>query len=250
MKKLPSLLGSMTKVLSRRGGLPAAATPFQRTDEHAVGKHAAFLERIAAGPIELLFLGDSITRRWEDNPAIWESAFGEFSAANFGVGADRCQDLLWRIENGELESISPKLVVLLVGTNNAPEDRGRDIAAGIERIVEMLRRKAPEARILLLAILPRGPRRGEGGYGPEARRVSRAIAEANAMLRGMADGDRLVFADLGGHFLDERGRLRRELLPDALHPGEEGYRALARVLRPLIVALMDGSGAAGGSGRL
>ncbi|MDP3178275.1 MAG: GDSL-type esterase/lipase family protein [Spirochaetaceae bacterium] len=239
----------MKKLLSRRGAPPAAAIPFKRTDEHAVGKHAAFLERIEEGPIELLFLGDSITRRWEDNPGIWDSAFGEFSPANFGVGADRCQDLLWRIENGELESISPKLVVLLVGTNNAPGDRGRDIAAGIARIVETLRKKAPEARILLLAIIPRGPHRGEEGYGPEAKRVSRAIAEANAILRGMADGDRIVFADLSRHFLDDRGRLRRELLPDGLHPGEEGYRVLARFLRPLIAALMAGSCPAGEPGR-
>ncbi len=224
---------------------PASTVPFRRTDEDALQRHAAYLCRVAAGPIGLLFLGDSITRRWEEHQEAWEAAFGEYSPANFGVGGDRCQDLLWRIENGELEGCSPALVVLLIGTNNAPEDRGRDIAAGVARIVEALELRLPDAGILLLAILPRGARRGEDGFGPEASRVSRAIAEANGILRGMADGERLLFADLGSLFLDGRGRVDARLVPDRLHPGEEGYRVLAEVLRPLVAASMAKRGQGG-----
>jgi beta-glucosidase len=223
--------------------IPAALAAVQRTDDHAVERHAACLARLRQGPIELLFLGDSITRRLSDVGDLWEKHFSRHEAANFGVGSDETGNLLWRIQNGELDGIAPKLIVLLIGTNNAPRDRGRDIAEAIERILHVIRGKCPSSRILLLALLPRGPSRGEEDWTPADAVTSKAIAQANRILSRRISMRRirisnLCHADLGPLFLDARGRTRSDLMPDRLHPGREGYEMLTAVLETLVDELM------------
>jgi beta-glucosidase len=219
----------------------AALLPVQRTDDHAVERHEACLARLRSGPIDLLFLGDSITRRMSDEGDLWKRHFAPHEAANFGVGSDETGNLLWRIRNGELDGISPKLVVLLIGTNNAVRDRGRDIAAAIELIISTIRRKCPSSRILLLGILPRGASRGEEAWTPADGKTAKAIAQANRILarrvrRRFASAVRYV--DLGPLFLDARGRTRQDLMPDRLHPGREGYELFTAVLRDIVDHLM------------
>lgn len=223
--------------------IQAASVPVQRTDDHAVERHAAILARLKEGPIELLFLGDSITRRLSDVGDLWQKHFGAYAAANFGVGSDETGNLLWRILNGELEGVDPKLIVLLIGTNNAPRDRGRDIAAAIELILRVIRRKCPSSRILLLAILPRGASRGEEEWTPSDAKTSKAIAQANRILSRRISARRinisnLCYADLGSLFLDGRGRTRSDLMPDRLHPGRDGYEMLTAVLESLVKDLI------------
>ncbi len=224
--------------------LSPALVAVQRTDEHAVERHAACLSRLREGPIELLFLGDSITRRLSDVGDLWKRYFGAYAAANFGVGSDETGHLLWRIRNGELEGIDPKLIVLLIGTNNAPRDRGRDIAEATERILRVIRRKCPASRILLLALLPRGPSRGEGEWSPADAKTARAIRRANRILARRVSERRigisnLCYVDLGSLFLDGRGRTRSDLMPDRLHPGRDGFELLAPVLADLVRDLIS-----------
>jgi beta-glucosidase len=222
-----------------RRQLPAAAIAVERTDEHALERREAFRTRKASGPIGLLFIGDSITRRWVEAPDIWEKYFGRYNPANFGVGGEATQNLLWRLENGELDGISPRVVVLLIGTNNAPEGgRARDIAIAVERIVKIIREKLPRTRILIQGIYPRGLRRGEEGYNREAARITRVIKAANRRIKKLADGDIVRYAYFGDLFLDDKGRVRADILPDRLHLNAAGYAVLAPALAPIVDEMM------------
>src|SRR5262252_3849901 len=123
--------------------------------------HEGFLKRAKEGKIDLLFLGDSITQGWGNN-AVWQKHYGALHAANFGIGGDTTENVLWRIQNGEIEGISPKVVVLLIGTNNfGLEGHPPDgIAKGVATIVQTLRKKLPSTKVLLLAIFPRDEKPG------------------------------------------------------------------------------------------
>src|SRR6185369_6839502 len=114
-------------------------------------KHEQFLARAKAGPIGVLFLGDSITEGWAKAPHIWEHYFAKYQPTNFGIGGDQTQHVIWRIENGELDGISPKVVVLMLGTNNSGAHTAAQIAAADRKIVQMIRTRLPGAKILLLA---------------------------------------------------------------------------------------------------
>ncbi len=115
--------------------------------------HERFVAQAKEGKARLVFLGDSITAGWGGKTAIWNEAFGKYDPVNFGIGGDRAQHVLWRIENGELEVIKPKAVVLMIGTNNSGADSAEDIAKGITAIVDTIKTKQPQAKILLLAVL-------------------------------------------------------------------------------------------------
>src|SRR5205823_4872497 len=121
--------------------------------------HAAFLERGRQGPIGVLFLGDSITEGWIKAPHIWQHYYESRQPANFGIGGDRTEHVVWRIENGELDGIHPKVVVLMLGTNNSGSNTAEEIAAADKKIVGMIRAKVPEAKVLVLAIFPRGAKK-------------------------------------------------------------------------------------------
>ena len=129
----------------------------ERDDDHHKEKHGYILNLIKAERIDCVFLGDSITRRWEDNRDEWNRYFGEFSCANFGVGGDTLENLKWRIENGELDGFTPKLIVLLIGTNNLPDNNARMVSEGILEIVSIIQNKQPEVPVTLLGLLPATP---------------------------------------------------------------------------------------------
>src|SRR5690606_18268051 len=122
-------------------------------------KHQAFLKRIKEGPIDLLFLGDSITEGWKNATRVWQEHYGSFRPANFGIGGDRTQHVLWRIQNGELDGIKPKVVVLMIGTNNSGTNTAAQIAAANRKIVQQIRTKLPATKVLVLGIFPRGVRK-------------------------------------------------------------------------------------------
>src|SRR5688572_22535377 len=119
--------------------------------------HESFLALGKSGPIGVLFLGDSITRGWTKAPHVWEHYYGKYQPANFGIGGDQTQHVIWRIENGELDGTRPKVVVLMLGTNNTTLHTAPEIVAADKKIVGLIRTKIPEARVLLVAIFPRGP---------------------------------------------------------------------------------------------
>ena len=149
--------------------------------------HQWFLMQAAQGDAGLVFFGDSITESWNENPTIWAAAFGKFRPLNFGIGGDRTQHVLWRIVNGELDAIRPRVAVVTIGTNNIFCDSASEIAVGIARIAEQIHARSPATKVLLMGILPRSEK-------PDFCRER--VGEVNALLARLADGDRTHFLDL------------------------------------------------------
>jgi lysophospholipase L1-like esterase len=215
-----------------------ATTPVERPEERNQQRHAKFNEVSKEGTAEVVFLGDSITQGWEGKgKAMWEQHFAPMKAANFGIGGDRTEHVLWRLANGNFDGLKPKLVVLMIGTNNTGH-QGRDgyactaeqTAEGVKEILAVLEKKAPEAKVLLLGIFPRGA---------DAMDKFRAQNEAtNAIVKTYADGKRVFWKDLGSVFLEKDGTLSKEIMPDLLHLNEKGYQMWAEAILPDVVALM------------
>lgn len=193
-------------------------------------KHESFLKRGKEGPIGVLFLGDSITAGWAGSgKKVWEENFSQYQPANFGIGGDRTQHVLWRIANGELDGINPKVVVLMIGTNNNgyPVE---DIIKGDKKIVEQIHAKLPNAKLLLLAIFPRGV---------EANNPLRTkLAEVNKEIAKLHDGKKTFYLDIGDKFLEADGTLPKDIMPDALHPNEKGYQIWAAAIKQPLADLM------------
>ncbi len=202
-----------------------------------VPKATAFHERFVAearqGGIDLLFLGDSITQYWGDpgrGLPVWQKEFGQMRAANFGINGDRIQHVLWRLQNGEGTGFSPKLVVLLLGTNNTtPRNTAAEVIAGLAAVVTELKKDFPQAKILLLGILPRGKK-------DDPKRVQ--IVEINRALAGWEEPGRFRFLDIGGQFLDANGEIPVDLMPDGLHPNLKGYEIFANAIREPVRQLL------------
>lgn len=178
---------------------------------------------------DLVFFGDSITEGWNEHPTIWASAFGLYKPLNFGMGGDRTQHILWRIENGELDGIEPKVVVIMIGTNNITSDTASGIASGIARIVELIRAKSPATKVLLLGIFPRGKK-------PDPYRER--VKEVNLTIKKLDDNKNVFFLDLGGKFLQSDGTMTKEIMPDFLHPSAKGYQIWAEGMAPLLETLV------------
>jgi lysophospholipase L1-like esterase len=212
--------------------------PAARYDANSLVAHAQLLEKTKRGRIDVYFVGDSITRRWgaTDYPemlANWRKNFFGWNAGNFGWGADRTENILWRLENGELDGVNPKAIVVLAGTNNVGTQPGGEqkvagIVRGIEAIVWACRRKAPGATIILTAILPRNDNLA---VMPEINRI-------NLDLRKLADGSTVRFLDINDRLADENGRLFPGMMGDGLHPTLKGYQVWADALRPILAELL------------
>lgn len=198
-------------------------------------RHESFIERTKSGPIGILFLGDSITEGWRSVPEIWEKHYGTHQPANFGIGGDQTQHVIWRIENGELDGISPKVVVLMLGTNNSAGHTAAQIAAADRKIVGLIRQKLPETKVLLLAIFPRGPRMNRQGVVTDDG-VSRmnVIREVNAELAKLEDGHSVRFLDIGARFQGADGKIPSDVMPDQLHLSPKGYQIWADAMQPLL----------------
>jgi lysophospholipase L1-like esterase len=232
--------------------LPAlAATPklsaseaFEKQDKGVfLKKHEAILARAKSGPVGLLFLGDSITERWHIAPHIWEAYYGKYQPANFGIGGDRTQNVIWRIEHGELDGIAPKVTVLMLGTNNSLDYTAEEIAAADRKIVGMIRTKLPDTKILLLGVFPRGPRDAKGGpitpaAVEEAAKRMLTIDAVNRDLAQLDDGKTIRFLNINATFLGQDGRIPNTIMPDQLHPGAAGYQLWADAMQPLLEGML------------
>lgn len=193
--------------------------------------HERFVATARAGKAGLVFLGDSITAGWGAQPKIWEASFGAYQPVNFGIGGDRTQHVLWRITNGELDGIQPKAVVLMIGTNNTGSHSAEDIAKGVTAIVQTIRAKQPQAKILLLAVFPRGEK-----SSPNAARDK--IKQVNAIIAKLDDGNHVFFLDIGDKFLQPDGSLTKDIMPDFLHLSAAGYQIWADAIGPKLAELM------------
>lgn len=223
---------------------PAGDVPVARADANSQLAHAQLLEKARRGRIDLYFLGDSITRRWgasdEQYGALlenWRQNFHGWNAANFGWGGDTTQNILWRLQNGELDNVNPKVVVLMAGTNNVgrkspagPDDpRVEETARGIKAIVELCRRKAPRANVILMGITPRN----------DNMAVMPLIDEINRRIAKLADGKRIRYVNINDRLADREGRLYEGMHNgDKLHLDLKGYQVWADALKPILHKLL------------
>jgi (4-O-methyl)-D-glucuronate---lignin esterase len=215
-----------------------ADEPRVRADRNSHIAHQQLLAKAKSGGIDLYFEGDSITRRWGalDYPALlahWNKTFHGWNAADFAWGGDRTENILWRIENGELDAVGPRVIVLLAGTNNIGKEPGddakvKDVTRGLQAIVDVCRRKAPAATIVLTAIFPRN----------DNPAVMPTIDRINANLAKMADGKSVRFLDVNVRLADASGTLFDGMMVDGLHPTLKGYEVWAEGLTPILTELL------------
>jgi len=217
---------------------PAPAKPAVNTATQAaprsgrwMQRHEAMNTRIAKGNVDLVFIGDSITQGWEGSgKAVWAEHYGSRNAVNLGIGGDRTQHVIWRLDNGNLKGVSPKLAVIMIGTNNSGSNTSEEIAAGVTAIVRQLQKKTPKTQILLLGTFPRGK------DASDARR--QVNAKSNAIVAKLAKDDNVTYLDIGDKFLSKDGSLSREIMPDLLHLSEKGYQIWATSIESEVDRLM------------
>ncbi len=220
-----------------------ADKPVARTDANSRIAHEQLLAKRSQGKIDIYFEGDSITRRWgaTDYPQLlenWKKNFFGWSAADFGWGADRVENILWRIENGELDGVNPKVIVLLAGTNNVGskvpaegiEAAAANVAKGLEALLRAMRAKAPNATIILMGIFPRN----------DNRDVMPEIDQINASLAKLADGSKIRYLNINSKLADRDGKLYDGMMNerDQLHPMLGGYQVWADALKPIFTKLL------------
>jgi lysophospholipase L1-like esterase len=231
-----------------------AATPSPRMgkggkpDAGWMKRHEGFVVISKKGDVNVLFLGDSITDAWSGQKAWkkylqplkaanvdqveqfvlalgWKKYFQPLKAANFGIGGDRTQHVLWRIEQGQLDGIKAKVAVVMIGTNNSnnQDNTEAEILEGVAAIVQQIRTRQPDTKILLLGIFPRGKtfsaQRGK-------------ILQVNEALARLDDGSHIFYLDLGSQYIENDGSISKSIMPDYLHPNEAGYRIWANATEP------------------
>lgn len=189
-------------------------------------RHADDIEVARAGQAEILFLGDSITQGWEHSSS-YKRRFSQYDPANFGVGGDRTENLLWRLQHGAVGNLDPKAIVLLIGVNNFGQrnDSPEAVFEGVKANVELLKASFPKANILVLGILP-------WGENPDDPNRLRAKA-ANELLESL-EAERVRIADVGSRFLEADGSISKDVMADFLHPTDEGYQRLTDAVLPIL----------------
>jgi lysophospholipase L1-like esterase len=199
-----------------------------------IPRHKQFLAIAKKGGVEVLFLGDSITEAWEGaGREAWKKAFEPLKAANFGIGGDQTGHVLWRLTEGqELEGITPKVAVLMIGTNNSGRDSAKQIAAGIKLIVKTIKEKSPTTKVLLLGIFPRGAKAETD--------IRKKLANVNKIIAKLDDGGKTVkYLDIGAKFLEEDGSLSKSIMPDYLHLSPRGYEIWAEAVTPTLKEMLN-----------
>jgi lysophospholipase L1-like esterase len=227
-----------TVVFGQQLDKPQAIVPDVQTADWAKSwwgpRHEEKLkEKEARGKIDLLMIGDSITHGWEQTgKAIWDKYYGKRNALNIGFSGDRTEHVIWRLQHGEVDGISPRLAVIMIGTNNAGhrQDKPEDTAAGIKAIVAELRTRLPDTKCLILAIFPRGEQPDDS-----LRKLNDAT---NKIIQGLADDKNVFFLDINDQFVDDHGTLPKDIMPDLLHPNEKGYELWAAAMEPTVKKLM------------
>ncbi len=211
--------------------LPTSLQPAARSGR-LMERHKRFNERVKQGNVDLTLVGDSITQGWEGaGKDVWAKYYAKRNAVNLGIGGDRTQHVLWRLDHGNIDGISPKAAVLMIGTNNSngTDNTAEEIGAGITAIVKKLRQKLPDTKVLILAVFPRGAK-------PSAQREKNA--KASEIAAKLADDKMIFYLDIGPKFLTDDGTLTKEIMPDLLHLSPKGYEIWAEATEPSVAQLM------------
>ena len=224
--------------------------------KNANSRHEEKVKAVQAGTFDLALIGDSITHtlgdmndgKYAPNQAVWKRHFEPRRAINLGMNGQRTEEILWNLQNGQLEfTQSPKVMVLLIGTNNA-DDRHfarthspEEIFAGTRAIVELIRRRHPSTKILIVRIFPRGGD-GEKGVSPPTFNSSAKCIEtcrrAGELTARLADGKHVFWLDVNHVFLRSNGTINTELMWDLLHPSPAGAEAWVQAIEPTLAKLM------------
>lgn len=193
-------------------------------------RHQAMNDRAKQGHVDLIYIGDSIVGSWKwDGEPVWDYYYAKRNGVVLGISGDRTEQVLWRLQNGNIDGISPKLAVLMIGQNNGPFNTGEEIAAGVTAIVETLRKKLPTTKILLLAIFQRREH-------PTPERA--VLDQANQIIQRLADDKQVFYMDVNHLFVKPNGDIRASLMPDFEHPNEEGHRVWAAATEAKVAELM------------
>lgn len=214
--------------VSAAGGAPISPGP-REGDATLQAKwqaqHAGFVSRAQQGNIDILLLGDSITHRWPED--LWDKAFGPLKAGRFGIEGEQVQNLYWRLQNGELDGLKPKVVVFLIGTNNVPREfRAVDIADTVGAMVRLVQEKSPATKALLLGVLPRNEK--------PTNIMRDRITLLNEGLAKLDNGSTVRYLDLTGDVTTPEGLITREAMPDFLHPSRTTYEVMMKKIAPQI----------------
>ena len=231
------------KLLRGESPFEPADQPVPRTDANSMKAHEQLLAKRKAGQIDVYFAGDSITRRWgtsdpqyADLYENWKRNFTGWNAANFGWGADKTQHMLWRLRNGELDGVNPKVVVLMAGTNNVGkatplgdiEARAAEVARGVAALVGEIRQRAPAATVVITGITPRD----------DNVDVMPVIDQANAQIARLADGKRVRYININAQLALPDGHLREGMAHDGLHLTPKAYQLWADALKPILTEIL------------
>ena len=220
----------------RTDDFSSAVIPVSKTGWWA-DRHKAKLARAKQGSVDLLFIGDSITHGWENKKAkaTWDKYYAHRKPYNIGYSGDRTENVLWRLNNGEIDNISPKVAVIMIGTNNTDgvhfpvAHSGAKVAQGINEICQTLRTKLPNTKILILSTFPFGQK-------PNARRD--VIDETNRIVSKLQDNKNIFFLDISQKFLNPDQTMEKEIMPDFLHPSAKGYQIWAQAMEPILTKLL------------
>ena len=222
------------------GGFRSRADqPAPRRDANSQLAHEQLLAKAKQGGIDIYFEGDSITRRWGTSDAVWRqnlanwnANFFGWNAADFGWGADAIQNILWRLENGELDGVNPKIIVVLAGINNIPralnDDQTADVERGLKKILDVCQEKAPDAIIVLTAIFPRN----------DNMSAVPTIFKIDEDMAKWADGKKIRFLNVNDKLADQAGQQFPGLFVDRLHPTPKGYQIWADGLKPIFTEIL------------
>ena len=211
-------------------------------------RHEAWLDaqrkrdaRLRDGNVDVLLIGDSITAGWSRHPELIKKCFGDLHVVNLGHPADKTENILWRLQDHFFEKVNPGVAVIMAGTNNSNHEEytPEQIAGGVRAIVAEIRKKLPQTKILLLGIFPRGSQgqrieikqgRTAAGMNPQWAKID----AVNRMLAAFADGREVVYLNINREFVNEKGELPVEVMPDLLHPNERGYEIWGRTMQPVV----------------
>jgi lysophospholipase L1-like esterase len=210
--------------------IPLSVIPTKRSEDWWLARHQQKLVELQGinEPIDILFMGDSITHAWEvEGATAWQHFYAHQKSLNLGFAGDRTEHLLWRIQNGEIDGLHPKILILLIGTNNAGHrhDTPEEIAAGVKVILDELKKRLPESKLVLMAIFPRSRN--------NKKRMRKRVDLTNQLIKKFTDTKHISWLNINHHFLTEEGVLLEAVMPDLLHPNAAQYWIWAEHLKLL-----------------
>jgi len=227
---LPSLLAAFALLNAASAfGANTAIEPVPGTSARWISRNETMNWKARQGGIDLIYIGDSIVQNYQSRGRrVWDHYYDDRNGMNLGITGDRTENVLWRLDHGNIDGLAPKLAIVMIGQNNGPMNTGAEIAQGVTAVVQKIRAKSPRTKILLLAIFFRGEK-------PTPERD--VLTAANHILAKLADNQMVFFMDINHIFLRPDGTIPASLMPDFEHPNEQGLRLWAETIEPTVSEL-------------